>query len=256
MANNFASDSVEGCLAWYKFEDNLNDSSGNEEHLTAHTAEAYTTTNCPGDTDDGTKALDIQQAIGTTVYIADADQPANWPGNNGDIDFGIEFWMYPKDVTNIYICGKWHASDNTGVVVTIGASGLLTVWFGDGGDSTKVEFSTACTANRWYHAGISYDASASEVSMRVWDDTAGDFLDTSDNTNVLTHSNNIATSSRSFYIGYTAGGNTNYIFNGYFDDFAVFDRVLGNDEIDRARQGRFPSSGRGLSLSRFVRFGY
>jgi len=98
-------------------------------------------------------------------------------------------------------------------------------------------FGSAFVAGRWYHGGFTLDENGN-YRARIWDDTAGDFLD-SDLTGQFSNSVSITTASLVIGGQMYNGGYTAAEIDGQIDEVVIFDDILTVDEIDEIRAGTY-----------------
>jgi len=243
MANNFSGDA--DCVALWNFEDSpgfATDSQGDND-LTNDGADEENTTY-----KEGSQSAKFVLSNTDYMYISDADQDAGFPfrdndGGSVEEDFSFCFWVYFNSLPNYAtLLAKWDDDDDLVFCLLVDDADKAQPVFGyNSGASyeydTDFRFGTAFTTGRWYHVAFTYVQSTHAFRLRIWDDTASDFLgsDISDNA-----SNDIDARDIPFTIGAQSHGA--YYSDCYIDEFVVFNRSLSTDDIDAIRSGTFSSS--------------
>jgi hypothetical protein len=223
-------------LAHYRFEDNADDSKGSA-NLTPQGTPGYSA----ADFQEGLYSIDLDDASNQSALLLDASCPAGFPGKNGvgDVDFSVVFWVkFDESTGTNWILGK---QDRATAVTEEGwyflASSLWPIFgVANGTGEDYVGYGTQMTVSQWYHWGATYKASTKELRFRIWDDTAGDFLNSSVPTQTLTGTYGLADNTVIFEAGTLNGDNTND-HDGHIDDLRIYTRVLSDGEIDAIRSG-------------------
>lgn len=197
----------------------------------------------------GAQSAKFIRANGDYMQIADANQDTGFPwryldGAGRQKSFTFLTWVYfnslPSTNTEIqYIAGRYHYTTTLIRVFSIVAHYLddklrFFVGFNSGASEESVSFGTAFVTGRWFHVAVSYDASTYAYRMRIWDDTAGNFLG-SDATG------NFSQAIDAMDVPFTLGarGDGNRELDGFLDNSVMFNRVLNATEIDAVRAGTY-----------------
>ena len=129
-------------VAWYKFDNDATDSSGNSYDLTAENTPAYAT-------EDywvtGEKSTDL--VAGSSQYFHSANAAFNITGA-----YTVAGWVNADDTTTVYIVNRWAA--NKGYKVGINGSSQV---FVANDASAEKNSTTTISAGRWYHVAVVYD---------------------------------------------------------------------------------------------------
>jgi len=185
-----------------------------------------TASDSSGNGNNGT--LSLSGATWTAGKIGNA---LSFDGINGYVNTGngaslningnqitIEAWVYTKSLSENYIISKFD-----GDTVTSGYNLLLTssnIYFRLGSGTTGYQFVTAhgMSTNNWYHLVAVYDG----TSMKIYKN--GTVLSGS-----TSFSGTIGTNSLNVNIGQRV--DDSYRWNGYIDDFRIYNRALSASEI-------------------------
>jgi len=169
---------------------------------------------------------------GTTpnFRITNSSLPAYWPFlYTGSKDqMSICMWLYPtaspaatKTITSLVgtsTYAPWKLTLNTSDFFQfIILYGIV--------DYETVTYTASLTMNQWYHIAVTFDDSTGAYRIRVWDPVTASELDT-DVTGIMTNSILKQTGD---YFNLAQG------FNGYTNDYVMFNRILTVAEIDEIR---------------------
>ena len=112
--------------------------------------------------------------------------------------------------------------------------GRLTVELGIGGSQVSYDTGIDIVQTDWYHVGLRLDGAAPSLSLRVWRWSTGVVQ-----TYSVTPSGVVAANNN--YLGVGGDGNNSATspFNGYIDEFIIWDRLLTDAEIDAVRAGTY-----------------
>lgn len=252
MANDFSGDS--NCVALYRFENGAltTDSKGTNTLQDVNTVTANTAAY-----KEGSASADFDDANGEGFYVTDANLSAGFPLKSGDTNkkISLAFWILVDSYDGSHgqaIVSKYDSGNNKRSLLLFfdnANSQKLTFVLGyNSGASGETVFAygTALTVDRWYHIGFTYDDSSKAYRLRIWDDTAGDFLGADATGNAT---NNINAEDALFGIACRDNyGSPSYLyFDGQLDELAVFNDILTTDEIDDIRAGTYGAGG-GTSL--------
>ncbi len=169
------------------------------------------------------------------LATVDASLSANTPGKNGTSNntFTVTGWVNWTTLAPNSIYDRFLAKTSSGkqgwAIFQYDNSARLgfSIGYNGGGDWENHYHGTNMTTGRWYHFGITYTGVDKSYRIRIWDDTAGAPLGV-DLTGTGTNAMNIEDA----IFGFTAA----YVI-GYFDDVALFNRVLNTTDIDACRGG-------------------
>ena len=208
-------------VAHYKFDGDLLDSSGNENHITSVTGTI--------DYHSDIKQIGQSSLISGNEYVeitALNALTAVWSGA-----FTISFWMYPTTSSKDYLVGGW---DNSGSANPRGgwylraSSGYL-AWLVLVNNSfiTLLTTDDPVTSNNWYHVAISSTGNTFSLSLNGVNKT-------------INHTAPLSTPSEPLANRYIGVGRANRWsgtgydydnFGAYFDDLRIYDKVLTNTEV-------------------------
>lgn len=181
--------------------------------------------------------------------LSDSSVVAGFPLKGGDTIkiISVAFWFrstsFPSEGTSRILVMKYaYWAGRTFVIYLKKTGGNTYVAFGigygaGGGSWELVQHLSALTVGRWYHVGVTFQDSDGTYRIRIWDDTAGAILGT-DLTGNMT--NKIYISSAEYYRVATNGSGE--MFSGKMDEVVFFNDILTTDEIDKIRQGLYPSA--------------
>ncbi len=247
MANDFSGDP--NCVALWRFEDSPGftvDSQGSND-LTNDGADEENTYY-----KEGSQSAKFVNSNNDSMTIADADQDAGFPwryadGGSVEKSYSINFWMrfitLPSVIGSyIYFISKAKLNGSILNCFSIASDGsnklIFLKGYNSGASYEIVTFGTAFEVDKWYQIGVTYDSSTKGYCLRVWDDTANDFLD-SDLTGNFTNATDLV--DVPLHLGRR---HSNYGWlDGYLDELVIFNRVISTDEIDAIRNGTFTFGG-------------
>jgi hypothetical protein len=243
-ANDFSGDS--NCKANWRFENGaLTTDSKGTNTLTDNNTVGTDTVNYQ----EGAASADFESDNTEYFDITDADLDSGFPLKSGDTNkkISVGVWIKLESLANHgNIFHKWKASGNKrSFAFRVSSDGLFRLYQGyNGGSSAEsVDYTTAMSTGIWYHTGVTYDDSDKSYRIRVWDNNAGDFLD-SDLTGSFANAINIES------VDLIIGNNetsTNE-FDGLIDELVVFDDILTVGEIDEIRAGTYDAGGATTSI--------
>lgn len=232
MANDFSGDA--NCVALFKFDGNAEDGKGNND-LTPVNSPAYNS----GDKKEGTHCLVLEEASDQYGAIADADLDAGFPGKNGTgkQSFSICGWVKPESFSaySALVCkgaaGAWS------FCIRISTSGTVRfiVGYNGGASYSYINFDTNLSTGKWYHIAAVYDAADNGMKIRIWDDAAGALLD---GNKEGTASGDMSPDTAALEIG-RYYSDTRYHFDGKIDEVVIFNKALGDADIDAIRAGEY-----------------
>jgi hypothetical protein len=248
MANDFSGDT--DCLALYKFDNNPNDSQGSA-HLTDQNGPGYIST--AGEFMEGTHSVDYKDNANESSLLTDALCPAGFPAKNGvgNADFSVCFWVkFDESTGTNWILGK---QDRPTAVTEAGWWFLTSsLWpiFGvaNGTGEDYVGYGTQMTSTQWYHFGATYNASTKELRFRIWDETAGDHLNSSVPTQTTTGTYGLDDNTVDFEVGTLNGDDTND-HDGHIDELVIFTDILTDAEIDEIRAQTYTGGVSALTIN-------
>lgn len=196
-----------GLVAYYPFNGNANDESGNSHNGTVFGASLTT--------DRHHKANSAYGFNGINNYI----------NTFSTFDYQyrtISFWAYFNDVTTFQILITQDSNLlNYGLFLASITNGLFTLQGGGGGSPTVWYQTNTISTNRWYHFVMVRNESINQYYIN------GDLVGTaSSNT-----SGSVLNANLNFIIG-SDRTTTNRMFNGKIDDIAIYDRALSATEIN------------------------
>lgn len=235
-ANDFSGDA--NCKALWRLEDGAltTDSKGGNTLAAYATPTANTTT-----FKEGAASCDFDAGDG--LYIGDGDTDTGFPFRSADgggriMNLSLAAWVYSDGISG-YQTIFAQAQASATFWIRINPSGILEFYVYVAGWEHG-DFGTAMSATTWYHVGVTYQDSDNSYRIRVWDDTAGDYLG-ADVTGSFSGSPQIT--GQRYTVGSEAFATSNWI--GLLDEVVVFNDVLTTDEIDQIRAGTFGAGGGG-----------
>ena len=187
-------------IAWYKFDGNFNDSSGNGYDLIART---------------GTPTISTTQyKIGSSAYFtSDSLKTTDYTFNNRA--FSVAFWCYATEPGYI-ITQMQENSTNQNLHIQIHTNYHYKFGF----YSNDLNSAVYDDRNQWVHLVFQIDASKNREiwrnGVRIANDTSSSFLNTGNNEVI---------------IGEWANSPSNDFFGSYLDDFRIYDKALSSTEI-------------------------
>lgn len=183
---------------------------------------------------------------GQTQSIADADLTAAMPFKNGGSETNISVccWFYASGVPyqnivqeNKPLLTKWNMGVTSekvfGLFLTgTGTQASVSVQHGNEG----LTHGSAILAGRWYHVGVTYNATTKAATIRVWDQTAGAILGSDASGSYTT---TVGATTSPYVLGTWTGGSYLAGYSGLLDEVVVFNDILTTDEIDAIRSGTY-----------------
>ena len=201
-------------IAWYKFEDDYNSSSGNIRVLTASGTFTFDT-----DAKIGLKSVN-QANTNSTSYLTNTD--VNIATSTANQSFSIAFWIKLTTLsgtTNYRII-------NFGNEIALGKAVFIT-WNGSGirftfiTNNLDITYSSSDFLNKWVHICATY--SATSDTMKLYKD--GTFISQRQSGVIPT------VASGHFRIGYSSEQGPTYSFIGRVDDVRIYNREITGQEI-------------------------
>ena len=204
-----------GLVAYYPFNGNANDESGNGNHGTVNGATLTT--------DRLGNANSAYSFNGSSYYIKVADS------NSLDITSSISFssWIYVYGSTNDHqvIIGKWYNNNvfeetyvlelqPNGKTIQMPLNGISTGGYSNVASNTEISFNT------WVHVVGVYDSS--EIRLYVNGVKTGSLIT----------SGNLPLTSAPLMIGAHDSTSDRNAFNGIIDDVRIYNRALSSSEIE------------------------
>ncbi|MGO8678721.1 MAG: LamG domain-containing protein [Limisphaerales bacterium] len=205
-----------GLVAYYPFNGNANDASGNGN--------------------DGTVngAIFVADRFGVPASCIDFLPPQsvvipNAPMLNLFTAFSVSGWLYgtntasPAQDTQDLVCKGGNGVGGTQWIVRL-INGQLVFWNGDGGAWTQYTVTNSISPNRWTHFAATFDEAIASVNMfldgKLWLSTP-----------ILRH----IQSSTDAGIPLVIGNNSvsSYGFYGMMDDVRIYNRALSTNEVQQ-----------------------
>lgn len=206
-----------GLIAYYPFNGNANDQSGNNYNGTV--SGAILTSDRFGNTNSA------YSFNGTSDYITVADNSTLRLSNT---DYSISVWVYETSRTSTQeaIISKRDTGSNNGYLLNIEGntqpSPGLTNLIVSGGFDPRAYSATVVPLNVWKHIVVTYQLSSQTVKTYI-----DGILDNT--TNGIPSPNSATTIAMK--IGADAISSTSYFFHGKIDDIGMYDRMLSDTEI-------------------------
>ena len=168
------------------------------------------------------------------AYITDASLDSGFPLKSGESNktFSICFWFRCTGTISDTAYFISMPSGKSFLIYLV--SSIIRLYTSSNGTSWThySSHATALVADRWYHVGVTYNATDDSIRIRIWDDTAGAIVGVD---KTATHGDiNINTSS--LYIGYPS---TVLALEGNMDEIVVFNDVLSVADVDAIRAGTY-----------------
>ena len=190
-------------VAWYKFDDDVNDSSGNNNNLTALSGTV--------------QLVNTQYKIGKSAYFTSDTLKLNtFTFHNKP--FAVAFWSYYTEPGSI-ITQPFSFSTNNNLHINIQTNYSYRFGF----YANDLDTSVYDDRNQWVHLIFQIDeAKNREIwrnGVRIANDTSYTFLNTQ---------------SADVWIGNWEAINNYY--GGYLDDFRIYDKALSAEEVDELYQ--------------------
>lgn len=228
-----------GCMALWRFEYNALDSVGGND-LTPINTPMYSV-----DEKEGDYSADLYEVDSEYFTIPDADLDAGFAGKDGtgEQSFSICLWTKLNQLTErMGFVNKWNAAGDTRsyriwydesihkMCFSIGHTG--------GAGSTTLTYDTVVNVGRWYHVGATYNHTTNVFKLRIWDDTAGAFLNVGTPTQSETAGADMSPDTAPLEIG-RDDENDLYCLHGHMDEVVICGTVFSDTQIDCVRQGTY-----------------
>ena len=215
IVNSVLADINEGLVAYYPFNGNADDQTGNGHNGTVYGA---TLTNGHLENDNGAYNFDGND------YIEIPGNQNLYPGNH---DYSISVWIKssarPSQFMNIvYNQESW---SNDAVVLSLSPSGQVTWVFHDnnGGGMCRIDTTQTVTDGEWHHISAIRNRSKNVSQVYIDSILAGEAQDT--NANVVIPLRN------KLYIGKRGNIKSERYFNGVIDEVRIYNKALSNNDI-------------------------
>ena len=196
--------------AFYKFDNNTNDSTGSYN---------MTNRNITFSTDSaiGTYSGEFNGTSSEGIISSTTTTPVDFSAEN----FTISFWAKVDNFTNtVYPVNKWGGSHAERTILTsIRSTGFedFAVYENNGFGNVQMIHSQTLEANRWYHFAYTRNGSTGTIYI----DGVGESFN---------RTNTINTTNNDIFIGNVSEAST-YWFDGYIDSVRLFSRCLDGDEV-------------------------
>lgn len=236
MANVFAG--VTACVSLWRFEDGaLSTDSKGSNTLNFSGTPAGTTVNFI----EGNGAITFAAASSQYAYITDASLSSDFPLKNGDTSklISVSCWVRPTtvDSNKRRIWSKWATTGSKkSLEVYYNSARIYLQYSTSGSNSTEVEiFTSAMTANQWYHVSLILDGVNKTWRSYVYNNTAGTRQVVSG-----TLAGTLYVSDADWRIGADGDLGANLYFDGQIDEFVVFNNCMTSYEPAGIRSGSYP----------------
>jgi hypothetical protein len=245
--NDFANDS--NAVALWRFEGTVsefNDDSVGSNDVTGLVERNMETTYFR----EGSQATSFTSASPGPDYwtLTEANMDADFPLKSGgaETNISVVFWVRPTALNSTAdrwktMISKWTAgNDRRSLLIYIhnnGGTHQFRVSIGHtNGTDTEGKTLTAITVatDKWYHVGFTYQSSDKAFRLRVYDEDADTVYETTG-----TYTNTMSITLAPFLIGAHCCPTSDYYFDGYIDEVAVFKDILSAQEIDDIRNNVF-----------------
>jgi len=196
----------ENLIAWYKFDGDFSDSSGNGKHLTGGTGTSF-----DDDRVVGTKSISFPKSVNQSL-ISNIDL-------SGNKSFTISLWSYRNsDMIAEFMISAGDSKSNHRLL-SIGYTGDNKIYFGFWTETLYTE--PLQDQNTWVHFTMIYDSDNKIKHLYK----NGMFLKST----AQPTATNIPATENNFIIGTQLDGSP---FNGKLDDVRIYNRALTPDEIE------------------------
>ena len=214
-------------IAWYKFDGDANDSSGNGYNLT-NNGVSFNTTNFKS----GNSSADFNSSSSQYFELLYTNAP-NLNAINTTTGVSLNFWVnikaIPGTYSDIFDFGVQYANTGSRYILAFIYNSLLNLEISDGVETAtavpgnKTTYSYTYTINTWYHIVWTINTSGN------WTIYINNNILSSDKTKIIpTFSSSTNTK---YYIGkslFTTNGNLGMI----LDDFRIYNKILSKDEVE------------------------
>jgi len=242
MANDFSGDANLQGLWLLESGALTTDSSGNGNTFTD-----YNTVGTSATCKQGSYSGDFERNNAEYLARTDGGLNANFPFKNGGAGtLSWCAWVKPES----FVAGEYHpifckhvsGGTSYGIFLYCNDAGSVQVYKAVANNSSAgqetITYGTALSTGTWYHIAFTYNNTTKAYLLRVWDDTAGDYLDTDLSGSFTSATTTFSTAD--FCIGSRSG----YRFwDGLIDEAVVFNDILSTTEIDQIRAGTYGAAG-------------
>lgn len=251
-ANDFSTDA--NCVALYDFEDAWTDGKGNNDLTDVNTPQFSTTKKVGSKSGEFTSSAPPHQY----VYCADASLDTGFPFKNGEDERKISgcFWIQWYGLSNYSgILLKGERSTKYSFMLYKTDTHLCRLNIGTGTGDTNADlctFGTAFTTGVWYHVEFAYNGTTGAYVLRIWDDTAGNWLDTDESGTGATGMN--IEDGPLILASFTTQANELKLqARCYLDEVVLFNDTLSTDEMNAIRGGTYTGPSSPAANSAFYR---
>jgi len=199
--NNYDNPILPKILAWYKFDDNFNDSSVNQNHLTGGDGLTFSTEN-----QVGTSCVEFPSRSTSNTLYGDVDLSQN-------TSFTISFWVLRKELNGGDIILSTTGDVTNNLQIKLSTSGNLLFQFNGSYINTPSNYQTW---NEWTFYTVTYDSINRKRSIYI--------------NSVLSKSNSITTPTN-FEPQIRIGSDGASFFRGKIDDLRIYNYVLSTTGI-------------------------
>jgi len=199
--NNYDNPILPKILAWYKFDDNFNDSSVNQNHLTGGDGLTFSTEN-----QVGTSCVEFPSRSTSNTLYGDVDLSQN-------TSFTISFWVLRKELNGGDIILSTTGDVTNNLQIKLSTSGNLLFQFNGSYINTPINYQTW---NEWTFYTVTYDSINRKRSIYI--------------NSVLSKSNSITTPTN-FEPQIRIGSDGASFFRGKIDDLRIYNYVLSTTGI-------------------------
>ena len=199
--NNYDNPILPKILAWYKFDDNFNDSSVNQNHLTGGDGLTFSTEN-----QVGTSCVEFPSRSTSNTLYGDVDLSQN-------TSFTISFWVLRKELNGGDIILSTTGDVTNNLQIKLSTSGNLLFQFNGSYINTPINYETW---NEWTFYTVTYDSINRKRSIYI--------------NSVLSKSNSITTPTN-FEPQIRIGSDGASFFRGKIDDLRIYNYVLSTTGI-------------------------
>jgi hypothetical protein len=199
--NNYDNPILPKILAWYKFDDNFNDSSVNQNHLTGGDGLTFSTEN-----QVGTSCVEFPSRSTSNTLYGDVDLSQN-------TSFTISFWVLRKELNGGDIILSTTGDVTNNLQIKLSTSGILLFQFNGSYINTPSNYQTW---NEWTFYTVTYDSINRKRSIYI--------------NSVLSKSNSITTPTN-FEPQIRIGSDGASFFRGKIDDLRIYNYVLSTTGI-------------------------
>jgi hypothetical protein len=195
---------------------------------------------------EGAASARMNNAAGQSFTVLDPALDAGFPfrstdGASAKKDITLCAWIHSLITASVGIghqgiLGKWNGNPFTTFALFIDGNNTqfnILKGYNSGNSGEVVQYTTRPDKDIWYHIGLGYQESDKSYYMRVWDDTASDFLGADLTGNFAQETSVTLIDLRVCTVDLFD------TLDGYHDEYVVFNQKKSLVDVNNIRKGSF-----------------